>query len=274
MKTRKTTGPSYRNHSIEGERMARRPTEEGAVIEIDRVPDTPIPKLLVTHGRGGTGKSTCVRILAERAQAAGRSVVIADADRTNATLASFFSDVVRPDHPDDKTVTDWLDALVNQQAELMATVLLDMGGGDQVFKRFAQSIELVTLLDQVGIMPVALHCIGPDIDDLSYLRDIEESLAFCPTQTILVLNEGLIKDGRLGEAAFTEVRADPVYLAALKRGAVELVLPRLACMQEIVTRRLSFAAAEKTLTLTNKHRVSIWRRDVDKAIAPISHWLP
>ena len=51
----------------------------------------------------------------------------------------------------------------------MATVLLDMGGGDQVFKRFAQSIELVTLLDQVGIMPVALHCIGPDIDDLSYL---------------------------------------------------------------------------------------------------------
>jgi len=55
------------------------------------------PKMVVTHGRGGTGKSTGVRILKERADEAGRPVAIADADRTNATLGSFYADVVRPE---------------------------------------------------------------------------------------------------------------------------------------------------------------------------------
>jgi hypothetical protein len=232
------------------------------------------PKLLVTHGRGGTGKSTFVRVLIERTRDADREAAIADADRTNATLASFFTDVLRPEHPDDQTVLDWLDDLVNQQAEDRISVILDMGGGDQVFKRFAASLELASLLDGANITPVALHFIGPDIDDLAYLKDIEESGAFCPPQTVLVLNEGLIRDARPREAAFAEVRNHSVYRKALDRGAREVWFPRLACMQEINTRRLLFAAAEASLGLTNRQRVAIWRREVDKALAPISDWLP
>ena len=232
------------------------------------------PKLCVTHGRGGTGKSTGVRILKERADEAGRPVAIADADRTNATLAAFYQDVVRPEYPDEKTVADWLDELVNSQAETRMSLLLDMGGGDQVFKRFAASLELASLLQREGIMPVALHFFGPDIDDLAYLHDIEQSGAFCPTQTVLVLNQGLIKDARPTDAAFAEVRDHSIYRSALKRGAKEIVLPRLACMQEVNSRRLTFAGAEKGLGLTNRQRVVIWRRDVAKALAPISDWLP
>jgi CO dehydrogenase nickel-insertion accessory protein CooC1 len=78
--------------------------------------------MVVTHGRGGTGKSTGVRILKERADEAGRPVVIADADRTNATLGAFYEGVERPDHPDEKTVADWLDELVNTQAETRMSV--------------------------------------------------------------------------------------------------------------------------------------------------------
>jgi hypothetical protein len=232
------------------------------------------PKLVVTLGRGGTGKSTFVRVLAERAQLAGRSVVIADADRTNATLAAFFKDVVRPAYPDEKTVHDWLDALVNEQAESLLTVALDMGGGDQTFKRFALSIELAGLLDSVGIVPVALHFIGPDTDDMAYLRDIEETNAFCPAQTVLVLNEGLIKDARPFDVAFADIRNHDTYRAALKRGAREIVFPRLACMQEINSRRISFSDAQTQLGLTNRQRVSIWRRDVEAALTPIVDWLP
>jgi hypothetical protein len=243
-------------------------------VEVASVSAAEKAKLIVTHGRGGTGKSTFVRILAERAQDAGRDVVMADADRTNATLAAFFKDVIRPEYPDDKTVTDWLDDLVNQQAEDRMTVILDMGGGDQVFKRFAASLELASLLDGADIMPVALHFIGPDVDDLAYLADIENSGAFCPRQTALVLNEGLIRDARPREAAFAEVRAHSVYQAALKRGAREIWLPRLGCMQDINTRRISFGAAERSLGLTNRQRVAIWRREVEKALAPVAEWLP
>lgn len=231
-------------------------------------------KLVVTHGRGGTGKSTFVRVMVERAQEAGRGPAIADADRTNATLASFFKDVIRPDYPDEKTVHDWLDSLINQQAEDQITVVLDMGGGDQVFKRFAKSLELSALLDSAGILPVALHFIGPDIDDLTYLKDIEESGAFCPPQTVLVLNEGLIRDARPMEAAFADVREHATYRAALARGAREIVFPRLGCMQEVNSRRLSFAEAQKSLGLTNRQRVAIWRRDVEQALVPVIDWLP
>ena len=56
-----------------------------------------------------SNRPTGVRILKERADEAGRPVVIADADRTNATLGAFYEGVERPDHPDEKTVADWLD---------------------------------------------------------------------------------------------------------------------------------------------------------------------
>jgi hypothetical protein len=232
------------------------------------------PKMVVTHGRGGTGKSTGVRILKERADEAGRPVAIADADRTNATLGSFYADVVRPEYRGEQGVTDWLDDLVNTQAETRMSLLLDMGGGDQVFKRFAASLDLAALLQAEGIVPVALHFFGPDIDDLGYLRDIEESGAFCPAQTVLVLNAGLIKDTRPVDVAFAGMREHPIYLAALKRGAKEIVLPRLACMQEEYSRRLSLHGAEKALGLTNRQRVAMWRREVAKALAPVADWLP
>jgi hypothetical protein len=232
------------------------------------------PKLAVTHGRGGTGKSTLVRVLAERAHDAGREAAIADADRTNATLAAFFNDVVRPDHPDDQTVAEWLDDLINQQAEDRISVILDMGGGDQVFKRFAKELDLAQLMDSAGIMATALHLIGPDIDDLAYLHDVEQAGAFCPPQTALILNEGLIRDARPRDVAFADVRNHSIYRKALDRGAREVWFPKLACMQEINTRRLLFAAAEASLGLTNRQRVAIWRREVNKALTPICDWLP
>jgi hypothetical protein len=228
-----------------------------------------------------TDMMACCRPISRRwwspmaaAARANRPVVIADADRTNATLGAFYEGVERPDHPDEKTVADWLDELVNTQAETRMSLLLDMGGGDQVFKRFAASLDLAALLQAEGITPVALHFFSPDIDDLAYLQDVEASGAFCPAQTVLVLNEGLIKDARPVDAAFAELREHSIFRAALKRGAREIVLPRLSCMQEVNSRRLSFLGAEKALGLTNRQRVAMWRRDVAKALAPVADWLP
>ena len=242
--------------------------------EVDDLAPTDQPKLLVMHGRGGSGKSTLVRVIVERATEAGREVAVADADRTNATLGSFLKNVTRPESPDDKTVSDWLDDLMNQQAETRMSVALDMGGGDQVFKRFASSLELAELLAGEGIMPVAVHCLGPDVDSLAYLNDIEASRAFCPPSTILVLNEGVIRDSRPREAAFAEVREHSIYRSAQKRGVREIWFPALTCMQEVNTKRLSFSAAERQLGLTNRQRVAIWRRAVERALEPIADWLP
>lgn len=232
--------------------------------------------LIVTHGRGQTGKSTFARAMIERAEMGGRETVVADADRTNATLPRFFKGVHRPPSCDDFTVTDFLDKMVNQIAAERRVVVLDMGGGDQTFKRLAKALELADLLTSVNVEPVALHFFGPDPDDLSYLRGAEDDKAFCPPHTALILNEGLIKDGRPRETAFREVRDHPVYKEAVRRGCVEVWFPKLGCMPEVNAGNLSFTDAEHTaaLGLTNRQRVAVWRRQVEREIAPIADWLP
>ena len=52
------------------------------------------------------------------------------------------------------------------------------------------------------------------------------------------------------------------------------MLPKLECMQEINDRRLSFEGAERSLGMTNRKRVHIWRRKVSEALAPVAEWLP
>jgi hypothetical protein len=143
-----------------------------------------------------------------------------------------------------------------------------------VLWRLRYKLALRDLPEMFLIRGIVFSHEGPDIDDLAYLADIEQSRAFCPAQTVLVLNEGLIRDARPREPAFAEVREHSVYKAALKRGAREVWFPKLACMQEVNTRRMLFAAAEKSLGLTNRQRVSIWRREVEKELTPVADWLP
>jgi hypothetical protein len=65
-----------------------------------------------------------------------------------------------------------------------------------------------------------------------------------------------------------------VFREALKRGARQVWFPRLGCMQEVTSRRLSFATAERELGFTNRQRVAIWWRQVAEALQPVAAWLP
>ncbi len=243
-------------------------------------PDTSVaslykPKLVVAYGRGGSGKSTGIRYIVERAQAAGRELVIADAD-PRATLGSYFAGVLKPTHSEEVVVTDWLDALVNHQAETPMTVVLDRNGGDQIFGRFAASLGLTDLLASVAIMPVAMHFLGTDQDDVVDLQRAEDSGAFCPEATVLILNAGTIKDARPAEVAFAGVREHPAYRAAIARGAREIIFPKLPCMAAVNALRGPFASAEtdKRLGITDRQRVAMWRRAVEEALVPVAAWMP
>lgn len=250
----------------------RRPAAEqsdGAVVHLHK------PKLVVAYGRGGSGKSTAIRFLAERAQVAGRDLVIADAD-PRATLGHYFSGVVRPSHTEEVVVSEWLDALVNQQAETPMTVILDRNGGDQAFGRFALSLGLTALLPSVSVTPVALHSFGTDPGDVADLAAVEADGSFCPEATALILNAGAIKDGRPVEIAFSAVREHPAYRAALARGAREIVFPKLACMAAVNALRIPFAQAETDtrLGITDRQRVAMWRRAAEDALGPVTAWMP
>ena len=252
--------------------------------------DTPVghsvsrtPCYVVAFGRGNSGKSTGLRYLGERALSAGRDVLICDCDRNNQTLTAFFGDAVeRPDYPDDDSAIAFLNRCADSIAGSSLSVVLDMGGGDLVFPRYARSLQLVTLLEENGIRPVAMHFVGPALDDLTTLQEIEQSGAFCPKATMIVLNAGLIRDTRAPDAAFKAVRDHETVKAAEARGAVVVTMPRLACMHEIDQRRLTFADAQKgrvksgqePLGLTMRQMVAIWRRGMESAFTPAEEWLP
>jgi hypothetical protein len=245
--------------------------------------DGPPPaKFVVTLGRGSRGKTWWMRWAAERAQDQGRDVVIADADRTNATLEAYFNNVLRPPSPDDADVRDWFKGICERQIEKHFTVLLDLGGGDLILKQVASEIGLSDFLAAHGVQPVAVHLIGPELDDLAYLRDLEEDALFAPEATLLVLNEGLVPAGRSVEAAFKVVITNPIFLEALERGAKPFWMPRLAPAHEVNERRLTFAAAEASRVKKgqlpigpwNRQLIANWRRAMEKNFADAADWLP
>lgn len=226
------------------------------------------PRLIVLFGRGRVGKTTFARLLVDRAHEAGRmEFAIADADRTNATMAAFYQNVVQPVESDDQAVLEFFDDLINAQVEDRATVLLDTRGADPTFPTFAASLDLVATLTEHAIIPVAMHLIGPDPDDLSVLREVEARKAYCPPQTILVLNGAPLR-------AFDKVQKDAALKGAVKRGAIVVHIPRLLCMDEITENRWTFTQAADKLKFTDKHRLFQWRKMVDEALAPVVAYLP
>jgi hypothetical protein len=259
-----------------------------AVLEADRdgegtMPeDRSTPKLVLALGRGKTGKSTWIRWAVETALEQGAAPVIADADRTNATLAAFFENVTRPESPEDEDVRLWLNDFVDRQIEQRFSAFLDLGGGDLILKTWARDLELAPFLEKHDVTPVAVHFLGCDLDDLSYLRDVEESAKFTPRHTVIVLNEGLVPTGRVVRTAFAPIIAHEVFRKVLDRGAQVVRMPRLACMHEVEQRRLSFddAAAgmvkpgQDKIGPVNRQLIAIWRREMAAAFSKVAQWMP
>jgi len=262
--------------------MAKREQDIGTdVAELQR-PDEDIsnkPKLIIAAGRGKTGKSTILRLALEQCIGRGGTPVIADGDRMNPTLLANFPDARRPRSGEDEDVRRWLNALVDEQIENRSTVFLDLGGGDQSLRLWARELDLAPFLVEHGIVPVLLHVLGSDLDDLTYLRDLET--IYAPHHTAIVLNEGMVPSGWSAEAAFEPFFTRPEFTAAVDRGARVVRMPRLGCMQQIDRCRLSFADAEQgkvkpgqdKIGPTMRQMISIWRKELATSLAPIAGWL-
>lgn len=262
--------------------MARRETNAGDVAEMERPEGAGRPKLIVPLGRGNTGKTVLLRWLAERAAEHGRTLTLADGDPTNATLAEYFPSTLRPPSTNEQDRRDWFDGLVEKQIEQGGSIAVDFGGGDLILKRQAAELELATFLEANGIEVVALHLIGPNLDDLAYLGEVERDGLFAPKATVLVINEGLVPPGRSERTAFEPIVSHPIFQAAIGRGAKWVRMPRLACVQDVENRRISFAGAEAgetgrglpVLGAINRQRIALWRREMESEFSAVSDWLP
>ncbi len=248
-----------------------------------------LPLFVVLAGRGGGGKTLLLRWICERVFAGGRTVVIADGDRTNRTLPLFFDGVLAPPSSDDRVLRRWLEAIIEEMIAKRFHVVVDLGGGDMVLKQLAIELALQELLETAGVLPVILHLLGPEVESLGYLASVEADPAdptrqplFAPERTALILNEGLMPEDLDPAEVFAPIREHKVFRAALRRNARAVVMPRLKPAYEINRRHLSFADAVAGQTkeglpplgVTDRQRVRMWLRAMDAAFTPIAEWLP
>lgn len=247
-------------------------------------PDVEIrPKLFLLLGRGSRGKTLLARWVIDRAANAGRTVIPADGDRTNRTLARFFSGAVSPASADDADVRSWVAGLVEALLAGGHDTLLDLGGGDLILKGLAREMDLLAWLTSAGIDVVVVHLLGPSIDDAVYVQDAEAECQLASPATILVLNEGTVPPGRSAHAAFSEtVQTQPVFAAAVSRGARLVSMPRLEPAPELEEGGLPFFQAAQGLAPAGARplgpwkaqQVAIWLRRMEANFAPVAEWLP
>lgn len=235
-------------------------------------------KLVAFCARGHSGKTFTARVMIEIAHVNGRlNVVIADADRTNPTLSTYYKDAVRPRDASDEATRDWLFRLLSDTARHKYTTILDIGGGDPLLKKATKQLNLAGFCARWNIQLVLVHVVGSDLDDLAYVRDLDYLLS--PPATILLLNAGLVADGRDVQAAFEPILTHEVVAKLIKRGAKPVLMPKLDVAHEVEARRLSFLAAmsdetEPPLLYTTQWQVEEWFRAVQAAFEPVKAWLP
>jgi hypothetical protein len=240
-------------------------------------------KIIFWIGRGKTGKTTGIRWSAEAAILAGTTLLLADMDPTNDTFSQYIDNVARPPEASDPALSlKWLDKLLQHALQHGLSLLVDLGGGDTTLRRLVTELpDLVEMFEAHGFAIVLFYTVGPQEEDLSPLATME-GLGFKPTATAIVLNEAMAEVGDPPLNAFARILRHSVFLAAVKRGAVPIWMPKLLAAQQVEIRRLHFRDAAKgelgqgrtPLGPFDRSRVLNWLQAMDANFAGIKTWLP
>lgn len=232
------------------------------------------PRLILPLGRGARGKSLWSLWYLDRNAQAGSAITIADGDRTNQSLRARFPDALKPETASDPAVLAWIRTLIETQIQSRTNLLLDLGGGDLLLKRTARDMQLLEWLTEMGIEVIAVHLLGPSVDDLAYLEEVEEGGLLAPPRTLIVLNEGVVPADRDPVTAFkSTITKNPIFLRALERGAQVVTMPHLSAAPEIDARRLRFATAQSHLGAWDAQATRIWLRRMEETHRDVLDWL-
>ena len=236
------------------------------------------PKVIMAIGTGGTGKTTLLRWICEKAfeRDDGNQLMLATVDPVNRELAQYFADTVSPNTND---AAAWLERLLAKIVETKWSAVIDFGGGDTSLPKLVEEIpDLLAVMDEAAIAPVAMYLLSPRVDDLTPLSEMQGA-GFEPKAPALVLNEGRVDTSRDPAREFALLRRHPVYRTAIDNGAVEVWMPRLYAAQHIEARRITYRQAADgvgapPLGIFDRSRVHRWLSAMDEAFSPIASWMP
>jgi hypothetical protein len=245
--------------------------------------------LAVRHGRGRTGGSTFADFLIQRARREGRDIIVGDGDRRNATLAGLYppgtaGGAQQPSSDQTPDVKDWIGQLVGKMVEDQASLIFDLGGGDQALAEFCRELSLSEFCESVGVAPLSIYMIGPDIEDFDHILTIHRSKAFEARRSVLVLNESLVRAGKTPEGAFDAILDRPEVMGMMEEGMRILFMPRIIHIDDVRRAGLSFYDAMegktgkggKPLDPLKQFSLKAWlgRMENQFSAEGIAGWLP
>ena len=243
---------------------------------------SPAPVLAVGLGRGFAGKSTGLGELVWRARSEGRPVIVADGDARSRTLASMFpGEATAPPTEEPADIKAWLSQVLNRMVKEGCSAVLDLGGGDRVLLEYGRDLELVPFCERRGIAPVGLFFLGPEAEDLRHVAAVWDAGYFRPARSLLILNEGVIREGRSVGGAFDRTMGHPDFERLVKDGAKPILVRRLAAMDQVKALGVGFYAAasgegDAVLDPVEAFMVESWLDDLNakRERAGAAAWLP
>ncbi|TCZ65559.1 P-loop NTPase family protein [Roseicella aquatilis] len=246
---------------------------------------TGTPKVVLLIGAGGTGKTTLARWIGEAAIEAGAPPILAAADPLNRSLASYFEDVAQPASADPAVTAAWLEALFGHLMQSPANAVVDLGGGDTSLAALLRGVpDLAEAMEAAGCPVVALHVVGPRLDDLAGVASMEAA-GFKPKARAIVLNEGRADPSMSREETFGRTLRHSVYRNAVAAGAVPLWMPRIPgnAAAEVEAKRLAFGAARDGIAPDgrtvaplgpfDRSRIRTWLAAMEREFSPVRSWL-
>ena len=210
------------------------------------------------HGRGGAGGSTDLNRVVQRARYQGRRVKPLDGDLRSRTLSilypAFDTDGVpildgasSPASEDPADAKKWLSFEFDQMIEEGVSRVLDLGGGDRVLQEYNRDLEVPEFCRDYGIGLTAAFYLGPNMEDFRHVLQILKAGHLKGARILLVLNEGVIRQGQSTKDAFGPIVGHPDFHAILKDGARAVVMPRLSCLDQLQERGLGIYDAIHSL---------------------------
>jgi hypothetical protein len=128
---------------------------------------------------------------------------------------------------------------------------------------------------------VAIYVLGPEVEDLRHCLSIYEAGYFRPQRSILVLNEGVIREGKTLVGAFEQTMKDPGFQKMLADGARPMLLTKLPCMDLVKNGKLNLYAAAvgvgpDPLDPVEEFMLSDWLDDIEakRQKVGVANWLP
>lgn len=235
--------------------------------------------LVIRRGRGRSGGSTGLDLLIQRARIAGHRIKPLDGDLRSKTLSILYpvldahgdamedaASAPRSEEPADMKA--WLSEELDQMIQGGYSAAADFGGGDRVVQEYEQDLELRDLCDDHAIRLVEVCFLGPEREDFRHIHQIVRLRGLRAHKTLLILNEGVIRQGQTTEGVFSPLIDMPEFQDLVSHGAVPVFLRRLSCMSVLRDRGLGFYDAAlgrpdrhgMPASPTLRHMVKTWLR--------------